>query len=126
MALTRRSKFGEYNHRDTILAQVSGKLGANWYLAMFPIRPATPAIYNVSTTNGDWTRIPLTGTNLSNVLSWRLSERNGNDFRYAFVSSPSAYATGFGWVSENSEITAIWVQRPSNSNIDMELVIWTA
>lgn len=82
----------------------------------------TPTIVNVSTTTGAWT---LVASGLSDIFSWRLSERGGNDFRYAFVAAPTAYATGFGWVSDNTPLTAIYVQRPTATNVNMELIHWS-
>jgi len=85
---------------------------------------ANVTIYNVATTDATWTKIPATST-LSGILNWRLSERNGNDFRFAFVAAPTTYATGFGFIKEATAITAIYVQRPTSTNITMELVTWS-
>lgn len=88
-------------------------------------RPTTPVIYNVSTTDATATRIPTAGTNLSNVLKWKLAERDGNDFYYAFESGMATYMTGFGMVTDDTEITAIWVKRTGSENINVQLLAWT-
>ena len=88
-------------------------------------KPSTVAVYNVATTDATWTRIPTAGTTLTNVVYWKLTERDGNDFYYAYEAAPSAFVTGFGYVSFNTEISAIWVQRPAGDNINMQLEIFS-
>jgi len=88
-----------------------------------PSTSTTINIYNVSTTDASATRVPAAGTSLSSVVSWRLSERDGNDFYYAFDSGMVTYATGFGWIAEYFDIPAIYVKRPTTTNINMQLVV---
>ncbi len=121
MTGSRLNNAGEFEHRDGLLAKVMIKLGGLRFLSFIGIRASTPTIINVSTTNGNWTKIT---DGLTDVLSWRLVEKDGNDFRYAFDSSPSAFVTGFGWVGESTEISEIWVQRPSTTNVNMQLLVW--
>lgn len=115
-------KFGDYAKSDTMLARAMRKLGSVFFMATGELRPSTPVIVNQSTTDGNWT---LVASGLSNVLFWRLSERNGNDFRYAYVPAPTAYMTGFGYIKRQTDVSAIYVQRPTSSDIDMELEYWT-
>ena len=116
------NKFGQYSHSDTMLARALRFLGGKYFLAAAEIRPSTPTIVNVSTTTAGWTAI---ATGLSNVVEWRLSERNNNNFRYAYVASPSTYATGFGVVEKKTDITAIYVQDLGADRVTMELEYWT-
>ena len=112
---------GEFEHRDGLLAKVIIKLGGLKFFSFIGIRASTPTIVNVSTTDANWTKV---SDGLTDVLSWRLVEKTGNDFYYAFTNSPAAFVTGFGWVSENTALNEIWVQRPTDTNIDMQLLIW--
>lgn len=108
-------------HRDPALSVVLEKLGGDYYLSISPIRPTTPTILNVATTGSGWTAL---ATGLTDVLSWKVVEENGNDFRYAFEAAPSTYIVGFGWVSDITAITNIYVQRPGSSNINTQLLYW--
>ena len=112
-------------HRDNALRSFTERIGGLDYLAVIDIAQAsgvTPTIVNVSTAGAGWT---LVASGLSSIRTWRLSERGGNDFRYAFVAAPATYATGFGWISDNTPLTAIYVQRPTTTDIDCELVYWS-
>ena len=111
---------------DVYLGDGAELINGRLYSSFIIKGPSTVVIYNVSTTDATWTRIPTAGTDLTNVIYWRLSERDGQDFYYAFVAAPSTYATGFGMIERHSEITAIWVQRPSANNLNMQLSVWTA
>ena len=110
-------------HRDSALSVVIEKQGSLYYISTFIIRPTTPTILNVATTDGNWTAI---ATGLTDVLEWRLSERSGADFYFAFVASPSTYATAYGWVGGSTEISSIYVQRTGSTNINLELLYWKA
>ena len=116
---------GEHLHRDNQLGRYTIRLGGVDYLAMIDIKSAvntTPTIYNVSTTDANWTAI---GTGLSNVVSWRLSELNGNDFWFAFTAAPATFMTGFGWVGDNTSISEIYCKRPASADISMQLLVWS-
>ena len=104
------------------IADITVRIGGKDYAGILHLRPATPVIYNVSTTDATWTAI---ATGLTNVMNWRLSDRSGRNFYYAFVAAPTTYATAFGWVAEQTEITAIYVKRIGSVNVDGELVVWT-
>jgi hypothetical protein len=110
-------------HRDSALSVVLKKSGSDYYLAIEQIRPATPVIINVSTAGAGWTAI---ATGLTGVLSWKLNERSGRTFRYAFEAAPAAYMTSFGPLQRDTGITEIYVQRPAATDLDMELEIWYA
>ena len=110
-------------NRDSALSVVLEKQGNDYYLSINQLRPSTPAILNTSITDDNWTAI---ATGLTSVLGWRLSERSGADFYFAFVSSPTTYATAFGWVGDNSAITSIYVKRKNSTTNNMELLYWTA
>ncbi len=118
---TRLNKDGLHSHNA--LSYALDFLASKFYLATIAIRPTTPTIYNVSTTNANWTPI---ATGLTGVLKWRLTEKSGNDFYYAYVSSPTAFMTGFGWVADDTAPTAIYAKRPATTNVDMQLEVWTA
>ena len=121
MAGTVRSTFS-IPHQCVSLADGQVLLGGKYYFAHLAVRPGTPTIYNVTTTDANWTAV---ATGLTNVLGWRLSERAGQDFHFAFVASPSTYCTAFGWCADQSEITAIYVKRTGSANITAELLVWT-
>lgn len=88
-----------------------------------PAIATTVTIYNVSTTNGNWTKV---ADGLTGVLSWRLVDENGADFDYAFTSSPATYMTAFGWVGHETQISEIYVRRRTSTNVDAQLCIWSA
>lgn len=105
----------------------SGAMVKDTYL--YPViilqRPTTVTFYNVSVSTDSWTKIPASAT-LSAVLSWRLSERSGNDFHYAYVSAPTTYATAFGIIQRDTEISAVYVKRPTGAGtLTIELEVWT-
>ena len=93
------------------------------YLAVIGIRPTTTTIFNVSTTDASATTI---ASGLTGVLAWRLTEKNGNDFYYFYDGVGTTFVTGFGWVSKETAITAIYVKRPGASNVNMQLEVDTA
>lgn len=116
------TKYGDYSHQSTLLGDVIRKSGADRFLAMVGIRPSTVTIYNVPTTDANWTAV---ATGLTGVLGWRLSERGGADFHFAFTAAPAAYATAFGWMGADTEITDIYVKRPGSTDINAQLIIWS-
>lgn len=115
---TRKNEIA-YNHQSNTLTDVTVRIGGKDYLAKIDFRPATQTIYNVSIATDDWTAI---ATGLTNVLSWRLSERAGQDFYFAFVAIPTTYMTAFGWIADQSEITQIYAKRTSAVTLNMELL----
>ena len=114
-------------HRpEFYLAEGAIKVGGRHYAVFMPGGPssANVTIYNVATTDATWTAL---ATGLTNVIMWRLSERTGLDFRYAFVAAPTAYSTCFGsngYVL--TAISAIYIQRPAATNVNGQLEVWTA
>ena len=121
--MSRLTKFGDYAPTSTLIAECIEKLGGNYFLSFFGIRPATVAIATEEISDDDWHAVAV---GLTGVMDWRLSERGGNDFYFAFEAAPAAYATAFGWISGQSEITAIYAKRKSTTTITVELVTWTA
>lgn len=118
---TRKTAIGS-EHVSTGLTGVIIRIGGVDYLAQMAIRPSTPTFYNVNLTDNNWTAI---ATGLTGVLSWRLSEASGKDFLFAFVAVPTTQATAFGWISESSDIAAIYAKRKDTATNNMELLIWT-
>ena len=107
-------------HSHNALSYALEFLASKFYLAVIGIRPTTTTIYNVATTDADWTTV---ATGLTNVLAWRLVEKSGNDFYYCYDGTGTTYMTGFGWVSKETAITAIHVKRTGASNINAQLEV---
>ena len=109
-------------HRDSALSIVLERIGGKDYFAILRARPTTPTISTLTTTNGNWVAL---ATGLTNLLQWKISELNGNDFHYAFVVAPgNNFSVGFGWVEQNTAPSAIYVKRPGSSNITLKLERW--
>lgn len=94
------------------------------YPVVITKRPTTVNLYNVAVSTDNWTRVPTTGTTLSDVLSWKLRERDGEEFDYAFEASPTPYMTTFGELQRDTEISAIWVKRRGSVTLNMQLEVW--
>ena len=110
-------------HRDRSLGIVIEKVGDNHYFAVVPVRPTTPTILRVKTSNANWT--PL-ATGLTGVLNWKVTELNGNNFYYAYVVAPgNNFSVGFGWISFNTGLTDIHIKRPAGTDVDCRLERWT-
>jgi hypothetical protein len=122
MAIGTRKRTYHYEHESTNLGNVTVRIGDEEYLAQLAIRPSTPTIYNVTVNTNNWTAI---ATGLTGVLAWRLSERSGADFYFAFEAAPSAYCTAWGWVGDQSDISAIYAKRTGGAVLTMELLVWT-
>ena len=112
------------NHIERVLNDVWDSINKVLRVGIIlpPLASTTPTIVNVSTTDATWT---LVASGLTDIKSWRLVEENGNDFRYAFVAAPATYMTGFGWVSMDTPITDVYVQRISATDLDMQLLTWS-
>jgi len=108
-------------HCDPALSIVLEKQGSNYYFAVSPVRPTTPTIVNEAIADDLWHAV---ATGLTNVLEWRLSERNGNDFYFAFEAAPATYATAFGWVGGQTGISAIYAKRKNAVANTIELLYW--
>jgi hypothetical protein len=122
--MTRRTE-NQHLHRDNQLGRYCVQLGGVDYLAVVDVKTVTasaPTIYNVSTVDASWTAISI---GLTGVVSWKLTEKSGNNFYYGYTVAPSTYMTGFGWISGDTALTAIYVKRTGSVNIDMQLEIWT-
>ena len=110
-------------HRDSALSIVLERIGGKDYFAVVRARPTTPTITTLTTANANWIAL---ATGLTGLLEWKISELNGNDFYYAYESSPgNNFSVGFGWVSQQTAPTAIYIKRPGASNITVKLEQWT-
>lgn len=119
------NEFGEFAHRDTILAKVARKIGSRWLLAIDNNEsiPTTPTISSVTTTDGSWT---LVASGLTDIVEWSLVEVNGSNFNFAYVAAPgSNFNVAFGWVSKRTSPSAIYVQRPTDTNITVKFERWS-
>ena len=121
--MTRPYTIKDSIHRDSALSVILEKDGSNYYFAVKQIRPATVTIYNVATTDANWTTI---ASGLTGVLSWKLTEKDGNAFHYCFDGVGATYMTSFGALQRDTEITAIYAERTGATNINLQLEIWTA
>lgn len=119
---SRRNRFGEYPKSDTVLAENSIIVGGQKYFAFAPVIPSTPTIVNVTISDDLWNAV---ATGLTNVLTWRLSERSGDLFDYAYVAAPTAFSTAFGAVSANTSITDIYVKRQTGNTLTLQLEYWS-
>jgi uncharacterized membrane protein YjdF len=110
-------------HRDSALSIILEKIGDDHYFAVVPVRPSTVVISSVTTTDANWT---LTATGLVDILSWRLSELNGNDFHYAFEAVPGDnFSVAYGWVGDQTNPVSIYIKRPSTGNVTVKFERWT-
>ena len=120
-----RLAINEQVHRDDQLRRFADRISGNDYLAIIPYAvaaEATPTITSVATTTANWTAV---ATGLSNVLQWRLSELNGNDFYYAYVAAPGDnFNVGFGWISYQAPLSALYVKRTGGDDITVKLEYW--
>lgn len=110
-------------HRDSALSVVIEKQGSDYYMAVSSVKPSTPTIYNQAINNDNWTAI---ASGLTDVLEWRLSERAGQDFYFAFEAAPATYCTAFGWVGGQHSIAAVYAKRKNATTNNLELLIWKA
>jgi hypothetical protein len=108
-------------HRDPALSILIEKQGANYFMAVNSVKPSTAIIYNSAINNDNWTAI---ATGLTDVLEWRMSERAGQDFYFAFEAAPTDYCTAFGWVGGQHNISAIYAKRKNSTANNIELLIW--
>lgn len=119
---SRPSKYGDYHHRDTTLTEYGIKIGDEWYIAMVPLTPTTPTIDSVPTTDANWT---LVLGDFTNIIKWRLTEVDLNDFDYAYVAAPGDnFDVGPGWVEDHSSPPALYVKRRTTNNITLKLTTW--
>ena len=110
-------------HRDPALSLMLEKIGSNYYMAVSTMRGSTPVIVNEAIADDNWHAI---ATGLTDVLEWRLSDRLGNDFYFAFEAAPATYATAFGWAGGQNAITAVYAKRKQAVATTIELLYWTA
>ncbi len=85
------------------------------------IRPTRVTIYNTATTDANWTAVQ---TGLTDVVTWKLSERDGGSFNYCFDGVGTTYMTTYGAIQRDTILSAIYVQRTDATNINMQLEIW--
>lgn len=107
---------------ESLLNSASEVLGLERFLKFRHISPSTVTIYNTSTVGAGWT---LVQGGLTDVISWKMNERTGQAFRYAYVPAPATYMTAFGALQRDTSLSAIYVQRIGAVNLDMELEVWT-
>lgn len=84
--------------------------------------PKAPTITTVTTTTANWTAL-ITGK--SKIVMWRIAELNGNDIHYAYKAVPGDnFSVAFGWESQNTSPTAIYIKRPAGDNITVKIEYW--
>lgn len=108
-------------HQSTGISVALEKIGSNFYFSMVPVRPSTPTIVNEAIADDNWHAI---ATGLTDVLEWRLSERAGQDFYFAFENNPTNYCTSFGWIGGQTSPGQIYVKRKNTTTNNIELLIW--
>jgi len=123
MSIGTRKDTLTFEHQGTALGRCIVRIGGKDFLTSLSIRPSTPTIYNVATADANWTAV---ATGLTDVLAWRLSEASGADFDFAFVAAPATFATAFGWIGDQSDISDLYVRRKGATNINAQLIVWTA
>ena len=80
--------------------------------------PSTGTIVTTSISSGVWTAM---AEDLTNVISWELVSRDGNDFYYAFEEDPTHYRTNDGsGVSKDTSITNLYVFCPTACIMELE------
>ena len=97
-------------------------IGGRRYPVLIQKRPSTVTIINVATTDANWTAI---ATGLTNVLAWKLCERNGNAFHYCFDGVGTTYVTSYGVIQRDTEITAVYAKRTGATDINLQLEVWS-
>jgi len=122
MSIGSRKHLTNIPHQCEGIAELSIRIGGNDYAGIIALRPTTVTIYNQATSGTGWVAI---ATGLTNVMNWRLSEKDGKDFDYAFEAAPATFATAWGWVSNQTEITAIYARRKGSADINLQLEVWT-
>ena len=85
------------------------------------IRPGKVTIYNVATAGAGWMAI---ATGLTNVATWKLTERDGSAFNYCYDGVGTTYMTSYGVIQRDTVITAIYAQRTAGVDINLQLEIW--
>lgn len=123
---TRANKDGLHSHNALSLALEF--LNSKDFLATVAIRPqgstTNPVISSTPTINANWT---VVATGLTNILEWRLTELNGNDFQYAYVAAPGDnFQVGFGWVSYLTSPLALYIRRPGDDDVVIKFERWSA
>jgi hypothetical protein len=108
-------------HRDAALSVMIEKQNGQFYMAVNTIKPTTPTIVNLAVNDDNWHSI---AAGLSDLVAWRLSERSGADFYFAFEAAPTEYATAFGWVGDQTSPTLIAVKRRNTAVNNFELLYW--
>jgi hypothetical protein len=97
------------------------KQNGQFYMAVNTIKPTTPTIVNETINDDNWHSIAIA---LSDLVVWRLSERSGADFYFAFEAAPTEYATAFGWCEFQTSPTLIVVKRKNTAVNNFELLYW--
>ena len=115
---------GPTRHLERVIGDGSIKIqGTRYPVFVKRVPVGAPTIVSVATTNGNWTAL---ATGLTNVIMWRIAEISGNNVRYAFSASPGdAWSVAFGWISFETDLSDIYIQRPGNEDITVKLEYWT-
>ncbi len=88
------------------------------YTTVILKRPATPAITKATGTGlGAWVQI---ASGLTGIRAWRLNHREGDLFRYRYITSGD-YMTSFGAsIDEDTEITDLYISTASGQIVELE------
>lgn len=122
-----RHKYPRVNEPTPNVANLLGsgyvKIDGYLYPVFVTKVPSTAsAIVNVTINDDNWNEI---ATGLTGVCEWRLSERTGNEFHYAYEAAPATYCTAFGILQRNTGVENIYVKRVSGAgSITIELECW--
>jgi hypothetical protein len=124
MSLTKPYSIKDALHRDPALSILLRKSGTDYHMSVVSIRPATPVITEVATTDANWTVI---ATGLTGVLAWKLTERDGNAFDYCFDNGVAGTSVrSYGAIQRDTALSAVYVKRTGGTDINMQLEYWTA
>ena len=101
------------------------KINGILYPVLVPKRPSTVVILNPAAIADDlWNAV---ATGLTGVLDWKLQERNGLDFYYAYVAAPTTYVSCIGGLLQRqTDITQVYVKRVNATDtLTMEFEYWS-
>lgn len=114
----------EYSHQGTTLTDVTVRIGGKDYLATIEAHPSTVIIYNTEVSTANWTAVT---TGLSNVVAWKLREREGQAFDYCFDGVGTTYMTSLGEsLIRDTDLSSVYVKRRTAVTLNMQLEVWTA
>jgi len=108
---------------ERVLGQGAIEIGGYLYPVLLQKRPTTVVIYNVDTAGAGWTEI---ASGLTDVLAWKLTEKDGNAFDYCYDGVGTTYMRSYGDLQRDTEISKIYARRTGAANITLMLEVWTA